>query len=63
MKLRCPKCGCTEIEVSKGYYYNEIPVDGKTISVLIGEDQDVYCKNCGYPLGDDWEEIGETSEE
>ena len=62
-KLKCPKCGCTEIEVNKGYIYDEITIDGETVRVPIGEDYDVYCKNCGYPVGEDWKEFEEASEE
>jgi len=51
--MKCPKCGCTEIDDGKTPIIN-------TYGELVGYDYDPCCKNCGYPLGDDWIEEGEN---
>ena len=53
MKVKCPKCGCTEIDDGKALLINKY-------GEVEGVDYDPRCKNCGYPLGDDWIEEGES---
>jgi len=44
---KCPKCGCTEIDLQLGINRNE---SGEIDDV----DYDPICVKCGYSLGDDW---------
>ena len=54
IKLRCPKCGCTEINENRGYVYDEYP-DGTRVPIAY--DIDPQCANCGEPVDDSWEEV------
>lgn len=45
--MKCPKCGCTEVDPQPGY---ALASSGEVEYI----DYDPICKKCEHPVGDDW---------